>query len=203
MKVLVIPFGMRCNAAMVANAIVNQPRLPFDWTQMSPESMLEVLQLSRESTQSFWESYFSEIDTTNHNKRTGSWLPHDTFVTEEERKATVDKYVRRTTRLQEALAREEHKVFLVFFGFPVADTLDTTRKLISGIRYSCKENYSIIICNAVYQEYRDDFLYFIYEPLLQTESDDENKDWNDLTKRVENRIRVLLEDKVWEPVPIL
>jgi hypothetical protein len=203
MKVLVIPFGMRCNAAMVANAIVNQPRLPFDWTQMSPESMLEVLQLSRGSTQSFWESYFSEMDTTNHNKRTGSWLPHDTFVTEEERKATVDKYVRRTTRLQEALAREEHKVFLVFFGFPVADTLDTTRKLISGIRYSCKENYSIIICNAVYQEYRDDFLYFIYEPLLQTESDDENKDWNDLTKRVENRIRVLLEDKVWEPVPIL
>jgi len=203
MKVLVIPFGMRCNAAMAVNAIVNQPHLPFDWTQMSVESMLDVLQLSRGSTQSFWESYFSEIDTTNHNKRTGSWLPHDAFMSEEERKASVDKYVRRTTRLQEALAREEHKVFLVFFGFPVADTLDTTRKLISGIRDSCKENYSIIICNAVYQEYRDDFLYFIYEPLLQTDSKDENKDWDDLTKRVENRIRVLLEDKVWEPVPIL
>ena len=203
MKVLVIPFGMRCNAAMAVNAIVNQPRLPFDWTQMSVESMLDVLQLSRGTTQSFWESYFSEIDTTNHNKRTGSWLPHDAFMSEEERKASVDKYVRRTTRLQEALAREEHKVFLVFFGFPLADTLDTTRKLISGIRDACKENYSIIICNAVYQEYRDDFLYFIYEPLLQTDSNDENKDWDDLTKRVENRIRVLLEDKVWEPVPIL
>ena len=203
MKVLVIPFGMRCNAAMAVNAIVNQPHLPFDWTQMSVESMLDVLQLSRGSTQSFWESYFSEMDTTNHNKRTGSWLPHDAFMSEEERKASVDKYVRRTTRLQEALAREEHKVFLVFFGFPVTDTLDTTRKLISGIRDSCKENYSIIICNAVYQEYRDDFLYFIYEPLLQTDSKDENKDWDDLTKRVENRIRVLLEDKVWEPVPIL
>lgn len=203
MKVLLIPFGMRCNAAMAVNAIVNQPRLPFDWTQMSVESMLDVLQLSRGPTQSFWEIYFSEMDTTNHNKRTGSWLPHDAFMSEEERKASVDKYVRRTIRLQEALAREEHKVFLVFFGFPLADTLDTTRKLISGIRDSCKENYSIIICNAVYQEYRDDFLYFIYEPLLQTESDDENKDWDDLTKRVENRIRVLLEDKVWEPVPIL
>jgi hypothetical protein len=188
---------------MALNAIVNQPRLPFDWTQMSVESMLDVLQLSRGSTQSFWENYFSEMDTTNHNKRTGSWLPHDGFTTEEERKASVDKYVRRTIRLQETLAREEHKIFLVFFGFPLADTLDTTRKLISGIRDSCKENYSIIICNALYQEYRDDFLYFIYEPLLQTESDDENKDWDDLTKRVEKRIRVLLEDKVWEPVPIL
>jgi len=203
MKVLVIPFGMRCNAAMAVNAIVNQPRLPFDWTQMSVESMLDVLQLSRGSTQSFWENYFSEMDTTNHNKRTGSWLPHDGFTTEEERKASVDKYVRRTIRLQETLAREEHKIFLVFFGFPLADTLDTTRKLISGIRDSCKENYSIIICNALYQEYRDETLYFIYEPLFQTDSDDENKDWDDLTKRVENRIRVLLEDKVWEPLPIL
>lgn len=203
MKVLVIPFGMRCNAAMVANAIVNQPRLPFDWTQMSPESMLEVLQLSRESTQSFWESYFSEIDTTNHNKRTGSWLPHDAFVTEEERKASVEKYVRRTIRLQEALAREEHKVFLVFFGYPGADTLNTTRKLISGIRDSCKENYSIIICNAVHQEYRDELIYFMYEPLLHTDSDDENKDWNDLTKRVETRIRAIFIEKSFEPIPFV
>jgi hypothetical protein len=203
MKVLVIPFGMRCNAAMVANAIVNQPRLPFDWTQMSLESMLDVLQLSRESTQSFWESYFSEMDTTNHNKRTGSWLPHDTFMTEDERKMSVEKYVRRTIRLQEALAREEHKVFLIFFGYPMAETLDTTRKLISGIRDSCKENYSIIICNALHQEYRDESLYFIYEPLIHTESDDENKDWDDLTKRVETRIRLLLEDKMWDPISIL
>jgi hypothetical protein len=203
MKVLLIPFGMRCNAAMAVNAIVNQPRLPFDWTQMNPESMLNVLQLSRESTQSFWESYFSEMDTTNHNKRTASWLPHDAFMTEEERKASVEKYVRRTIRLQEALASEEHKVFVVFFGYPLADTLDTTRKLISGIQDSCKENYSIIICNAMYQEYRDESLYFIYEPLINTGSDDENKDWDDLTKRVETRIRLLLEDKVWEPVPIL
>jgi hypothetical protein len=203
MKVLLIPFGMRCNAAIAVNAIVNQPRLPFDWTQMSVESMLDVLQLSRGSIQSFWESYFSEMDTTNHNKKTGSWLPHDVFMSEEERKASVNKYVRRTIRLQETLAREEHKIFLVFFGFPVADTLDTTRKLISGILDSCKKNCSIIICNALYQEYRDESLYFIYEPLLQKYSDDENKDWDDLTKRVENRIRVLLEEKVWEPVPIL
>jgi hypothetical protein len=55
----------------------------------------------------------------------------------------------------------------------------------------------------LYHEYTDETLYFIYEPLLQTDSDDENKDWDDLTKRVENRIRVLLEDKVWEPLPIL
>lgn len=203
MKVLLLPFGMRCNASMVANAIVNQPRLPFDWTQMNAHSMIEVLQLTKERNHSFWEQYFSEIDTTNHHKRTGSWLPHDKFTTESERSSSVDKYIRRTIRFQEALSRKEHKVFIIFFGYPGADTPEITRKLVTAIGDSCKENYSIIICNALHQEYRDNILYFIYEPLIHTESNDENKDWDDLTKRVENKIRAILEEKGWEPVPIL
>jgi len=193
---------MRCNSAKVVDAIVKQPRLPFDWTQMNEETMIQVLQLSKETTVPFWKSYFSNIDTTNHNRLTGSWLPHDTFVTEEERHFSVEKYVRRTMRLQTALSRDEHKVFVVFFGFPEIHTMSITEKIIHGIRTRCKENYSVILCNARFQQYKEGNFFFIYEPLHQTASEDENKDWNDLTARIEMRIRGILTEQAYEPLPI-
>lgn len=202
MKVVVIPFGMRCNTAMAVNAIVNQPRLPFDWTQMSEQSMIQVLQLNKEDTVSFWKTYFSNIDETNHHAKTGSWLPHDSFKTEEEKEASVEKYVRRTVRFQNALSREEHKVFVIFFGFPGGNTMFVTQTLLHALHLFCKEKYSVIICNAGHQQYKQDNLFFIYEPLYQTNSEDENKDWNDLTKRVEMRIRDIFIEQSFEAVPI-
>lgn len=202
MKVVVVPFGMRCNTAMAVNAIVNQPRLPFDWTQMNEQSMMYILQLEKDHTISFWKEYFSNIDETNHHKMTGSWLPHDAFRTEEEREASVEKYVRRTVRLQEALSRKEHKVFVIFFGFPQANSISIAQKLIQTIDTVCKENYSIIICNASQQQLRKGNLFFIYEPLIPTDSKDENKDWDDLTKRVEIRIRDIFTEESFEAVPL-
>jgi len=202
MKVVVLPFGMRCNTAIAVNAIVNQPRLPFDWTQMNEESMLRVLQLNKDDTILFWTIYFSNIDETNHHRTTGSWLPHDSFQSEEEKNASVEKYVRRTVRLHKAISRKEHKVFIIFFGFPETNSMRIAEKLIYTIQSVCKENYSVIICNALHQQFREGNLFFIYEPLISTDSNDENKDWDDLTKRVELRLRDIFTEQSFEPIPL-
>jgi hypothetical protein len=93
-------------------------------------------------------------------------------------------------------------VFVLFFGFPQGNSMSITQRLLNALQSFCKENYSVIICNATYQQYRQENLFFIYEPLFQTQSDDENKDWNDLTKRVELRLRELFVEQCFEPLPL-
>jgi hypothetical protein len=200
MKVLLLPLGMRCNAAMAINPIVNQPRLPFDWAQMNVNTMVQVFHLSKENTPSFWESYFSNLDDTNHNKTTGSWLPHDTFSTEEERKISVEKYVRRTIRLQETLTREEHKIFVIFFGFPEPNNMRTLKQLYDIIDEKCKTNYSIIACNVVYEESILLDMFLIYERLHDTGNED--SDWADMTTRISKRISDILTKNEYEAIPV-
>ena len=203
MKTVLIPLGMRCNSATIINNIVPQPRLPFDWTQMNAYSMSRVLQLNKENIHSFWTEYFSQIDATHHHTKTNSWFPHDNFTTDEEKIASVEKYVRRTHRLQDALNRPEHKIFLIFFGFPEVGNHLTAVHLLTTLETLCKENYSVIMCNVFIENYYNANMYHMYEPLIASGSPDENYDWDILTKKIENRLRMFLSEKGYEVVPLV
>jgi hypothetical protein len=202
MQTLLIPMGLRCNAAIVTKAIVSQPSLPFDWTQMNIESMKTVLQLKEESIRGFWETYFSTLDETNHNQQTNSWFPHDLFGSPEETRNTVDKYERRTKRLLQAFDSPTPKVFLIFFGFPESDSLEKTAHLIMAIRSRVNVEHSFIVCNAKYDETTIENIHFIYEKLPEIVEDEKEDSWSMLTKHVEQRVRKLVESLNLEAISL-
>ncbi len=184
---------------MITNAIVNQPRLPFDWVQMNLKSMEKLICLQEDFIQMFWEDYFSNLTDTNHNPETQSWFPHDTFTPEEITK-TVEKYCRRTQRLQSALQDETHKVFVIFFGFPQAGLQYFVDTLVNAIRRRCQSSFSFVVCNAYFEEKEDGFICYLHEQIGDKLDD---KDWEDLTKRLEERIRLYLRCKEYEVIPFM
>jgi hypothetical protein len=199
MDVQLIPLGIRCNAAIVTNAIVNQPRLPFDWAQMNVNSMIDVLQLKKEHVNTYWTNYFSFLDKDFYHTQTKSWFPHDDFSNEEKEK-TVEKYERRTNRLIDVLDSPIPKVFHIFFGYPDHESLEKANSLILAIRSRITSPHIFLICNAQRNEFQLDNVYFFYE-VLPEKVDIENEDsWSILTKNVEKRVREFLVKLHVEPI---
>ncbi len=194
MKTYLIPFGFRCNAAIVTNAIVDQPRFVFDWTQMNIQSMINVLNLEPSDMQTFWKQYFSQLDNENRHTETSSWFPHDNFKTEEEKIETVNKYIRRTERLYNLMKTESHVIFLIFNGFPEPDSLEKSQVLINALLAKKSNNISFIVCNSCFLNQEIMNLNLIYEPLLASNNTSDN-DWDDLTSRITARIKIILAEK--------
>jgi hypothetical protein len=200
MKGHLIPLGLRCNAALITNAIVNQPRFPFDWVQMNAESMRDVIYLEAGQIKDYWISYFSNLDDTNHNVQTGSWFPHDSFSTEKEKDETIQKYVRRTERFLRVLDSSDHVVYLIVFGFPEYTNIDKILEVTFAIRNRHIGSYSFIICNGMIPEDEKEDTVFLYEKLGGEKG---YEDWEDLAKRLEQRVRNHLASKNIEAVPFL
>lgn len=203
MKTLLIPMGMRCNAAIVTNSIVNQPRLPFDWAQIDIDSMIQCLEISKEDIELFWTEYFNQVDSSHHHLTTNSWFPHDNFDTEENKIQTIKKYVRRHQRLLALLEQESHKIYVIFFGFPIPETssfytLYQSAKLIESITKVSKGTNTFVVCNAKKNEEKTENIHFIYERLEETVEGDS---WDILTKKIEARIRQFLLSQQTEPTP--
>jgi hypothetical protein len=202
MKTYLIPFGFRCNAAIVTNAIVDQPRFVFDWTQMNIHSMIHVLNLEPSGMQTFWTQYFSKLDNENRHTETSSWFPHDKFTTEEEKVATLNKYIRRTERLYNLMKTDSHVIFLIFNGFPEIDSLDKSHFIINALLAKKSSNVSFIVCNSCFLNQEVMNLNLIYEPLLESNTTADN-DWNDLTSRITTRVKTLLAEKDIQISPFL
>lgn len=187
--------GLRCNAAMLTDGIISQPRLPFDWTQMNVESMKQVCFLTEETSKTFWTDYFSSLDETNHHRDTNSWFPHDKFRSLEEKEKTIDKYVRRTKRLQDVLDSHIPKIFVLFFSYPELDSLEKADEILTSLKKRTKGHSKFIICNALHYETQIDDTWFIYEKIpKKEEDDDENDTYKKLTKSLEERVRKLLQE---------
>lgn len=189
MKSYIIPLGMRCTAVELTNTIVNQPRFPFDWTQMSVKSMCDVIHLEAPEIKSFWTDYFSSVDDTKHTK-SGSWFAHDDFT---DKSSIIDKYCRRTERLQSVLQSKTHVTYVIVFGFPEQDSIEKVLELAFVIRCHHQGPCSFIVCNGTIQEGEEEDMIFLYEKL--------EEDWEDLKKRLEHRIRKIIEQKQIEPIP--
>jgi hypothetical protein len=200
MNIQLIPLGIRCNAAYVTDAIVKQPRLPFDWTQMNVNSMIDVLFLKKEHIQEYWTKYFSNLDANSHHNETRSWFPHDEFKTPEEKEATIQKYIRRTHRLVDMLNSPIPKVFLIFFGYPENNSMERAQKLILSIGNRVNTQHRFLIWNAKYQEIQMENISFFYEKLPEKGEDEKNDTWNMLTKAVEKRVRQILLDNKLQPI---
>ncbi len=198
MKSYLIPLGMRCNAAIITNRIVNQARFPFDWVQMNVESMRDVIHLKTEEIETFWSSYFSKIDETKHNTETGSWLPHDAFSTPDEIKDTLQKYVRRTNRFQAVLNSPHHVIYVIVFGFPEQENIEKILELTFAIRTRQHGPCSFLICNGMIQEVKKDDIQFLYEKL---DGEKGYEDWEDLANRLEKKIRDILIFNQFDVVP--
>lgn len=191
-----IPLGMRCSAAQITNAIVSQPRFPFDWVQMNAESMRDVIHLKPTEIRKFWTDYFSSIDDTKHTI-TGSWFPHDEF-TDEEKEKTIDKYVRRTERLHSVLNLQSHVTYVIVFGFPEQDTIEKVLELTFAICCRQEGSCSFIICNGMIPEIEKENMTFIYEKLGELNG---FQDWEDLTTSLEQRVRKILLEKQIKVIP--
>jgi len=201
MQAYLIPLGFRCNAAMVTNAIVNQPRFVFDWTQMNIQSMIKVLELQPSEIRVFWIQYFAHLNKDKRHTETNSWFPHDTFITEDDMSETVEKYIRRTKRLHQLFNIDAHIIFLIFHGYPQADSLEKSKEIMSAMVEKKSTNVSFILCNASYLNEENANVYLLHELFVST--DDEVTDWDDLTKRVTSRVKLFLEEKHIEITPFL
>jgi hypothetical protein len=197
MRSYLIPLGTRCNSAILTSRIVNQARFPFDWVQMNVESMRDVVHLESDQVKEFWTTYFSEIDSAKYNTKTGSWFPHDSFSSEEEKKETIEKYVRRTERLHSVLDSNQHVTYLIVFGFPQEENIEKVLELTFAVRNRQRGPVSFIICNAMIQEATKEDIVFMYEKL---EGGKGYEDWENLATRLEARIRQHLEKEGIEAV---
>lgn len=199
MSIQLIPLGIRCNAAIVTTAIINQPRLPFDWTQMNVGSMIQVMFL-KENLREYWTTYFSNLDSNNYHRVTKSWFPHDEYTSAEEKANTIEKYIRRTNRLIHVLDSPIPKVFLIFFGYPEYDSLEKATQLIMCLRSRISAHHKILVFNAQYIEKQIDNIYFFYEKLPEDVKDEKEDAWSMLTKNVEKRVRNILSEWNVEPI---
>ena len=187
---------------MLTNAIVNQPRLPFDWTQMNVLSMKKVVELDHSEIADFWNFYFSCIDESNYNDSTGSWFPHDTFQAEEKTK-TIEKYIRRTERFLEILDMEIPKVFVILFGFPDEFNMVKTSLLIATLKHRSKGQNVFLVCNAKEEETIDNDTFYMYETLdCLPHEKDENESWERLTHVLTERVKRLLHSLKLEAIAI-
>lgn len=200
MKAYLVPFGTRCNSAIIVNSILSQPRLPFDWTQMNVLSMKKVLELERSDIESFWDFYFSDIDERHYNNTTGSWFPHDKFTSEELIK-TKEKYIRRTQRLFTSLESDIPKVFIIFFGFPTGIEETMVKLLLSSANKRSKAKNIFIVCNGKNEELVEDNVYYIFEN-LSCSAEEKDESWDRLTKVLAEKIKILLTKLEIEPIPI-
>jgi hypothetical protein len=200
MQAYLVPLGVRCNAAMVTSAIVDQPRFVFDWAQMNLYSMIKVLNLEPNQIRTFWIEYFSKLNEAKRHVETNSWFPHDTFSTDDEMSETVEKYIRRTQRLHAVIKSDTPIFFLIFHGYPDMKTQETTWELLNAVVARRSDKISFIVCNASYVNDGDNNVYLIYEPLLPPH-DKEEKNWEDLTNRVKERVRLLLQKKNISIIP--
>lgn len=198
MKSYLIPLGIRCNAAMITKAIVDQPRFPFDWAQMNVESMRDVIHLEKENIKEFWTKYFSSIDDTFHTS-TGSWFPHDNFSIEEI-ESTIQKYIRRTERLQKVLNSSEHVTYVIMFGFPEKDCISKVLELTFAIKALQQGSCSFIVCNAWKQETEREDCTFIFEELYEIQGSDS---WENLTQRLVKRVKNHLDSNNIDVIPFI
>lgn len=190
-----IPVGTRCASAEVSQLIVNQPRLPFDWTQMNVWTMKKVIELEKNSVRSFWEYYLSDLDETKHNRTTQSWFPHDSFSDDVEKNATIDKYTRRTNRLISVLESPVKKIFFIMFGFPEIISYEIVNILYDALKRRTNNNCYFIVCNALISPDMDiDDMYLFYEK-LENESGNDDANWKELVKKAHSKVVEILEKK--------
>ncbi len=198
MKSYLIPLGTRCNAALITKEFVNQARFPFDWVQMNSESMRDVILLEPGDIRPFWTTYFSYLDESKHHQTTNSWFPHDTFSTEEEKKDTTEKYIRRTQRLLDVLNTKEHIIYLITFGFPEEENVEKILEITFAIRNRQVGPCSFIVCNGMKLEEEKNDIVFLYEHL---EGKKGFEDWRNMDKRLELRIAEYLKKNNIEIIP--
>lgn len=185
---------MRCVSAEISQCFVQQPRFPFDWCQMNPDSMKKVIELEKENVKPFWSFYFSEIDDTCHHKRTGSWFPHDVFTPEEIDK-TIAKYTRRTIRFLDVLESEPMKIFLIVFGFPEENSSKIVNLLYHSLSERTKSKCFFLVGNALISEEDVEIenMHFFYAKL-----DNKNigqEDWKTLIHIASEKISCFLQKK--------
>jgi hypothetical protein len=204
MEYFFVPTGTKCMSAEIAQAIVSQPRFPFDWCQMNEWSMKKVIELDKESVSGFWQMYFSEIDDLKYHKITKSWFPHDSFTNEKEMEMTIAKYTRRTERFLNILKEPAPKIFFIAFGFPEENSAEKVNVLYHALSQQTLNNCFFIICNAlILEEDKEvDNMYFFYIKLENQEASD-LANWKELVTKSREKVHQILQKKNIKVIPFV
>jgi hypothetical protein len=173
MSYKIIPLGMRCQAVEVASTYISQPRYPFDWCQMNIDSMCSIISLQKNNVEEYFRKYFSEVDvTTKRHKYTDSWFPHDNIESDVDMEETIQKYIRRTYRLLDAIHTTEVPiVFIIFFSFPYADNYKILTQLITTVSNISHATLSFFVVNCDNLSREESDIFYIYEEADKTKGD--------------------------------
>ena len=173
MSYKIIPFGMRCQAVEVAITYISQARYPFDWCQMNADSMCSIISLQKENVEDFFRRYFSDVDlTTKRHKNTNSWFPHDNIESDADIEDVIQKYIRRTYRLLDAIHTTDTPiVFIIFFSFPSLDNCKILTQLITTVSNISHADLYFFVVNCDKLSKEESNIFYLYEELDNTKGE--------------------------------
>jgi hypothetical protein len=192
MSYKIIPLGMRCQAVQVVERYISQPRFPFDWCQININSMCDILSLQKENVEEYYRNYLSELDmTTTRHKLTNSWFPHDDITPGVDMEPVIQKYVRRTHRLLDAIHNIDTPIiFLVFFSFPNINNYRELMQLIGRVSSisSVPLHFFVVNCDKTTRE--ESNIFYLHEDVDYNKGDEA---FSDLVDRASAKFKNYME----------
>jgi len=155
-----IPLGTRCNSASIINDKlgVRHTSYPFDWIDVSLETILKYIQVPEGDIETYFTDYFSKL--TLISKEDGAWYPHELIEnspvldieTGPVLKSIAQKYIRRYHRLHDAFKSGNDLVFLTVLPH-VGKNSDIFRAIKNYIVPIVKGKCIFITINLSYNNY--------------------------------------------------
>lgn len=139
---IIIPLGTHCNSASIIKDKLGmrQSSFPFDWIDVSLQTILQYLKVPRSQIDAYFTDYISKL--TLIDKPNNAWYPHELVDHGDVVRAIADKYIRRYHRMHDAFESGNDILFLTAMPHMDYDVRNVhydaiTERLIDAVKGKC------------------------------------------------------------------